>query len=44
VSRGGRALLPEAGYVLQPQDVVQLSATSEGAAELRRRLQTNGKD
>jgi trk system potassium uptake protein len=44
VSRGGRAFLPTPDFVLQPQDVLLISATVEGAALLRRRLQVNGKE
>ena len=43
-ARGGRSLLPDGNFVLQLQDVLQVSATAEGAAELRRRLHANGKD
>ena len=43
LARGGRGLLPDPDFVLQPQDVLQVSATAEGAAELRRRLGVNGK-
>jgi trk system potassium uptake protein len=38
VSRGGRAHLPEPNEVLHRQDIIQVSATMRGAAELRRRL------
>jgi hypothetical protein len=44
VSRGGRGLLPTPEFVLQHSDVLQVSATAEGAANLRKRLGTNGKD
>jgi trk system potassium uptake protein len=44
VARGGRALLPAGDFVLQSQDVLQVSATAEGAALLRQRLRVNGKD
>ena len=37
VARGGRGLLPDPDFVLQAQDVLQVSATAEGAAALRRR-------
>jgi trk/ktr system potassium uptake protein len=44
VARGGRAVLPDGDFVFQSQDVLQVSASAEGAAELRRRLKANGKD
>jgi len=40
--RGGRALLPTLDTPLQLHDVVQLSATPEGAAALRQRLELIG--
>jgi trk system potassium uptake protein TrkA len=44
VARGGRGLLPSADFVLQAQDVLQVSATAEGAAILRERLPGHRKD
>lgn len=44
VTRGGRGLLPAGDFVLQSQDVLQVSATADGAAVLRERLHANGKD
>jgi trk system potassium uptake protein TrkA len=44
VARGGRGLLPGSDFVLQSHDVLQVSATAEGAALLRQRLRVNGKD
>jgi trk system potassium uptake protein TrkA len=44
VTRGGRGLLPAPDFVLMADDVLQVSATAEGAASLRQRLRTNGKD
>ena len=38
ISRGGRAQLPTTDFVLHDDDLLQVSATDEGAAELRRRL------
>jgi len=42
LARGGRAVLPAQNVVLQEQDILQVSATSEGVALLRQRLKTNG--
>ena len=42
VARGGRGLLPGSDFVLHAQDVLQVSATTEGAAILRQRLKLNG--
>jgi len=44
LSRGGRALLPASDLALQAQDVLLVSATVDGVALLRQRLQLNGKD
>ena len=44
VSRGGRAVLPTGDFVLQPQDVLLVSATADGAALLRQQMHVNGKD
>jgi trk system potassium uptake protein TrkA len=44
ITRSGRGLLPTSDFVLQPQDLLQVSATAEGAAVLRERLHINGKD
>lgn len=44
VARGGRGLLPEGDFVLRSQDVLQVSATADGAATLRERLSAGGKD
>lgn len=38
LTRGGRSLLPRADSLLQEGDVLHLSATAEGIAEVRRRL------
>jgi trk system potassium uptake protein TrkA len=43
VSRGGRALLPAGDFMLQPMDVLLISATAQGAAALRQWLQVDGK-
>lgn len=40
--RCGRAMLPERATPLQAQDLLHVSATAEGVAGLRRRLQENG--
>jgi len=42
LARGGRGALPERATVLQAHDILQVSATDEGAALLRRRLRPNG--
>ena len=42
IARGGRACLPARDTVMHAQDVLQVSATDEGAALLRQRLQFNG--
>jgi trk system potassium uptake protein TrkA len=42
VTRGGRALLPSLDFELHGSDLLQLSATAEGAATLRRLLTGNG--
>ncbi|MEP7356998.1 MAG: TrkA family potassium uptake protein [Anaerolineales bacterium] len=44
ITRGGRGLLPAPGFVLQGDDVLQVSATAEGAASLRQRISVSGKD
>src|SRR5258708_25125298 len=44
VSRGGRAVLPASDFVLQPQDVLLVSPTADGAALLRQQLHLNGKE
>jgi trk system potassium uptake protein TrkA len=44
VSRGGHALLPAGDFLLQPGDVLLVSATTEGASVLRGRLPVNGKE
>jgi Trk K+ transport system NAD-binding subunit len=38
VTRAGRSLLPEPGFVLEPGDVVYLSATRAGMDTLRDRV------
>jgi trk system potassium uptake protein len=38
VTRSGRAMLPSPSIVLESEDVVHVSATQEGVAELRQRL------
>jgi trk system potassium uptake protein TrkA len=40
--RCGKASLPESNTVLQPQDILHISATGEGIAVLRQRLHDNG--
>jgi trk system potassium uptake protein TrkA len=42
LARGGRGSLPARNTVLQTDDLLQVSATAEGVAELRRRLRSNG--
>lgn len=42
--RCGRATLPEHATPLQAQDLLHVSATAEGVAVLRQRLQANGKE
>jgi trk system potassium uptake protein TrkA len=42
LARGGRGSLPDRSTVLQAHDILQVSATEEGAALLRQRLPTNG--
>lgn len=42
ITRGGKSLLPTPGLVMQANDLVQVSATSQGAALLRSRLQLEG--
>ncbi len=42
LTRGGRALLPDLGTVLQTHDLLQVSATADGARLLRQRLHENG--
>ncbi|HLF01091.1 MAG TPA: NAD-binding protein [Anaerolineales bacterium] len=42
LTRGGKASLPEQGAVLQADDILQISATSEGVAIIRKRLKANG--
>jgi trk system potassium uptake protein TrkA len=44
--RGGKAILPEKTAILQGQDILHVSATTNGVVELRHRLHTkrNGKD
>jgi hypothetical protein len=43
VARGGRAQLPTLDFVLHDNDILQLSATAEGAAALRRLLSGDGR-
>lgn len=42
IARGGRACLPDRSTILRAHDVLQVSATDEGAAILRQRLQSRG--
>ena len=42
LTRGGRACLPDWDTTLRAHDLLQVSATAEGAATLRERLQTTG--
>lgn len=44
LSRGVRTVLPTGDFVLLPQDMLLVSATVEGAAVLRQRLQIDGKE
>lgn len=44
VSRGGRELLPAVDFLLQPGDVLQVSATAEGASILRAHLPVDRKE
>jgi trk system potassium uptake protein len=44
ITRGGRGLLPTPDLMLQADDVLQVSATAEGAASLRQRIRTHGKE
>jgi trk system potassium uptake protein TrkA len=41
IARGGRACLPARDTVLHAQDILQVSATDEGARVLRERLHAN---
>ena len=43
LSRGGRAVLPTGETRLQPQDLLLISATVEGAARLRQQLAIQGR-
>lgn len=43
LARGGRAQLPSPETVVQIDDILQVSATTEGAAALRESLHVNGK-
>ncbi len=43
VARGGRGMLPDPDFVLHDNDILQVSATDEGAGELRRRLNAERK-
>jgi len=40
VARGGRAILPTLDFVLHGNDILHVSASDEGAVELRRRLKS----
>ena len=42
LARGGRGSLPTAATLLQAHDILQVSATDEGARLLRQRLHSNG--
>ncbi|MBM4425324.1 MAG: TrkA family potassium uptake protein [Chloroflexi bacterium] len=42
LTRGGQTCLPTSDFVLQAHDLIQVSATADGAAFLRQRLKTNG--
>lgn len=42
LTRGGKSLLPTHDLTLRDRDIVQVSATSQGAALLRQRLNANG--
>ncbi len=42
LTRGGKTNLPTRDTVLQEQDILQVSATAEGASILRQRLKANG--
>ncbi len=42
LARGGRGSLPDRATLLRAHDILQVSATAEGAASLRQRLHANG--
>jgi trk system potassium uptake protein TrkA len=42
LTRGGKTTLPTRDTVLQEHDILQVSATAEGASILRQRLKANG--
>ena len=42
IAHGGRACLPDRATVLQAHDILQVSATAEGAAVIRQRLHGSG--
>lgn len=44
LTRGGATCLPNTGFTLQAHDLLQVSATAEGALILRRRLQLRGEE
>lgn len=44
LARAGRGLLPGGDLLLQPDDVLQVSATDEGLRILRERVRSNGHD
>jgi trk system potassium uptake protein len=39
VTRSGRAMLPSPSIVMEPEDVIHVSATPDGVTELRKRLE-----
>lgn len=44
ISRNGRSLLPNSTTVVEANDVLQLSATTDGANSLREAIHANGKE
>jgi hypothetical protein len=42
ITRGGKSQIPPANLILQEHDILQVSATSQGAGLLRQRLHLNG--
>lgn len=44
LTRGGKTCLPNSVFTLQAHDLLQVSATAEGASVLRKRLKINGEN
>lgn len=44
IARGGRGIMPAPDLVFQAHDILQVSATSEGVAALRAKLNINGRE